>query len=61
MNFNQEQLRQVLIAVLVGTAVTFLTSLLQGLIGWVGGIDDNIVGGGVGAITYAAQKSRLIS
>lgn len=61
MNLNTEQLKQILVAVLVGTAVTFLTSLLQGLVGWVGGIDDNLIGGAAGAVTFAAQKAKYIA
>lgn len=47
--------------VLVGTAVTCLTSLLQAAIQWLNGPGDNIIGGAAGAVVAAIQnRGRIV-
>lgn len=58
MNTRKETLKQILIAVLVGTCVTFITSLGEGLISWLHGVDNNIIGGMATTTTYIASKIR---
>ena len=54
---TSQTLKQILLAVLVGSLVTFLTSLAQALLGWLNGDLDSVVGGLVAAA--ACNKSVI--
>ena len=53
-----ETLKQALIAVCVGVAITLVTSIAQELVHWLNGFVDNLAGGSAGAAYYAAKNWR---
>ena len=55
---KKESLKQILIAVLIGTAISFLTNLTQGLLSWLQNIDLSSTGSVAGAAAYLTQKFK---
>ena len=53
-------IKQALYAICIGTAVTFLTSLLQLAIGLLNGDADNLLGGAAGAAAALTIKTRHV-
>lgn len=55
-NMNKEQLRQAIIAILVGAVTAFLTSFFNGIADWLNGHGTEVVGGAVATAKYIAKS-----
>jgi len=44
--------KRILISILVGSVIAFLTAFLEGVLDFLRGYDNNIVGGAVGAMIH---------
>jgi|ETNmetMinimDraft_16_1059900.scaffolds.fasta_scaffold01601_6 hypothetical protein len=52
---DKETWKQIFISIFVGAVVAFLTTFLEGALKALNGWDNNIVGGGAAAATYARK------
>ena len=59
MKFTISDLKQALIAILIGAVIAFLSSLFDGLIEFLQGWGNNIVGGGATALVYWLRRLRV--
>jgi len=53
---NKQQLKQALISILIGAAISFLTVLFQGLLDYRGGIKESLPGVISGMVYYIAKQ-----
>ena len=50
---DKENLKQILVSILIGAFTAFLTSLLEGILTFLQGAGNNLVGGMVAGATFA--------
>ena len=55
---TMQTLKQALIAVCVGVAITFVTEAAQVLVAWLHTLNAEAIGSSVGSAAYLAQKIR---
>ena len=53
---NKQSWKQILISILIGAIVAFLSSLFDGFLNFLKENGNNIVGGGATSITYLLKK-----
>ena len=57
---TSDQIKHALISILIGALSVFISQLLSGILHFLQGYAGDILGGGMGAVTYAAKYSKLI-
>lgn len=49
---KKETLKQVLTSILIGTAISILTAILEWLAGYTNGVGNEVIGSGAGVVSY---------
>ena len=48
--------KQVLISILIGATVAFVTTFLEGLLDYLRGLENNVVGGAISSLWYSLKR-----